>query len=503
MKYTAFIIMLVTVISRVFGFIREVLMSNYYGTSAVAEVVVIALAVPTVLFAFLFNSLNTSFIPSYNMVKSEKGDESAEVFTSNVANVVMLLSAIICVIGIIFARPLVFVMASGFSGEKFELAVKFVRIVLIGSAFNSIAAIFSGYLNIKGSYIVPAMRAVVQNIFLIIFTVISVYTNKYILAVGILLATVLQNLILIPDLKRVGYKHRLKIDFSDKNIKYILIIAIPLMVGVAVDQINVFVDKTLASQAMDGGVAILNYADRINALVYIVITSIVTVAYPVISGFAIRKDMDGLKINVLKYVQIAYIFCVPVVVAFLIFAEPIVETIYQRGAFVRSDTIAVAGCLMMYSLTMIGACLREIISRTFYSIGDSKTPVKNGMVMVVLNAVVSVILSKMIGIRGIALGTSVASIIGAISLMALLRRRIGRFNLKRFSKSLLIICGISVISVGLARVVYDFMLPILEVKKDLFVSAILAMIVYFAMIIAMDISESRKLVLSAVGRLKR
>ena len=173
MKSTAIILMLVSIISRIFGFIREMLMSNYYGTSAVAEVVVIALAVPTVLFAFLFNSLNTSFIPSYNRVVEDKGEKAANDFTANIANVVMIFSVFLCIIGIVFARPLVFAMASGFTGEKQIMAIKFVRIVLLGSAFNSIAAIFTGYLNVHDSYILPSARLALQNIILIIFLIDS------------------------------------------------------------------------------------------------------------------------------------------------------------------------------------------------------------------------------------------------------------------------------------------------------------------------------------------
>lgn len=501
MKYTAIILMIVSIISRIFGFIREMLMSNFYGTSAVAEVVVIALAVPTVLFSFLFNSLNTSFIPSYNMVRKEKGDEQAEDFTANVANVVMLFSVGLCVIGIIFAKPLVFAMASGFTGEKQEMAIKFVRIVLLGSSFNSIAAIFSGYLNVHDNYILPSARLAVQNIILIIFTVISVYTNEYMLAVGILVATVCQNVVLISGLRKAGYKHRWKVNLKDPNIKYILMLAIPLMLGVAVDQINVFVDKTLASRAIEGGVAILNYADRINALVYIVITSIVTVAYPVISKHAISGDMDKVKASMFKYAQINYVFCVPVIAAFIVFAEPIVQVIYERGAFSHADTIAVSQCLMLYSLTVFGVAMREIVSRTFYCIGDSKTPVKNGMAMVAVNAILSVLFAQIIGLKGIALGTSVASIVGCAILTLFLRKKIGRLNIKAFIKNFIKILLISIVMIVLSRALYDFLVGYTSVVKSLFVAAGFGVIIYFAMIVLFNISDSREIVKSAKARI--
>ncbi len=502
MKYTAVILMIVSVIARIFGFVREMLMSNFYGTSAVAEVVVIALAIPTVLFSFLFTSLNTSFIPSYNMVRKEKGKEQAEYFTANVANVVMLFSLGLCIIGIIFARGLVFAMASGFTGQKQEMTVKFVRIVLLGSAFNSIAAIFSGYLNVHENYILPSARLAVQNIILIIFTLISVYTNEYMLAVGILLATICQNVVLISGLKKVGYKHHWKIDLKDSNIRYILMLAIPLMLGVAVDQINVFVDKTLASRALEGGVAILNYADRINALVYIVITSIVTVAYPTISRHAIAADMDQVKKSMFKYVQINYVFCVPVIAAFIVFAEPIVQVIYERGVFSHSDTIAVSHCLMLYSLTVFGVAMREIVARTFYCLGDSKTPVKNGMAMVAVNAILSIFFSKVIGLKGIALGTSVASIAGCIILLLFLRKKIGRLNIKQFAKNFIKIFLISFVMIVISRLLYDFLLPYMGLVKSLFLSAGFGVIVYFSLIAIFNISDSREVLKNAKKRLK-
>lgn len=503
MKSTAIILMLVSIISRIFGFIREMLMSNYYGTSAVAEVVVIALAVPTVLFAFLFNSLNTSFIPSYNRVVEDKGEKAANDFTANIANVVMIFSVFLCIIGIVFARPLVFAMASGFTGEKQIMAIKFVRIVLLGSAFNSIAAIFTGYLNVHDSYILPSARLALQNIILIIFTIISVYTNEYMIAVGILIATIFQNLVLLPALKKTGYSHKWKIDLKDPNIRYILILAIPLMLGVAVDQINVFVDKTLASRAIEGGVAVLNYADRINALVYIVLTSIVTVAYPVISKCAISGDMKGLKKNVFKYAQINYLFCIPVIAAFIVFAEPIVHVIYEGGKFSHNDTIAVSQCLMLYSLTIFGASLREIVSRTFYCMGDSKTPVKNGMVMVALNAILSIAFSQKIGLKGIALGTSTASIIGCLTLTYKLRKKIGRLNTKEFIKNFAKIMAISIVMITLSRLLYNQLNIYISVFKSLAISASFGVIIYFSMIALFDISNSREVIKSAALRLKK
>ncbi len=503
MKYTAIILMIVSIIARIFGFIREMLMSNFYGTSPTAEVVVIALAIPTVIFAFLFSSLNTSFIPSYNAVLKEKGRDEAEEFTSNISNVVIIFSVFVCIIGIIFARPLVFAMASGFTGEKFEMTVKFVRIVLLGSAFNSIAAIFSGYLNIKGSYILPASRAIVQNIILIFFTILSVYTNEFMLAVGILVATVLQNIVLVPALIKAGYKHKIKVNLKDPNIKYILMLAIPLMLGVAVDQINVFVDKTLASRTVSGGVAILNYADRINALVYIVITAIVTVAYPVISKYAIEGNMTEVKKNIFKYSQVIYIFCIPIVIAFNVFSVEVVQVIYQRGAFSRADTIAVSSCLVFYSFTMLGASLREIVSRAFYCIGDSKTPVKNGMVMVGLNAILSIIFSKIIGIGGIALGTTVASIMGSLTLTYQLRNKIGKLNTVFFIKNLIKITVISIVMIVPSRFLYDIMNNYMEVSKALVVTAGFGVALYFSMILLFDISNSRRIFKNGISRIKR
>ncbi|MDY4127927.1 murein biosynthesis integral membrane protein MurJ [Peptostreptococcus porci] len=501
MKYTALILMLTSVISRIFGFIREILMSNYYGTSQIADVVVIALAVPTVIFAFLFSSLNTSFIPAYNNIKINSGSNEAERFTSNLSNVVMVISIALCLLGILFAEPLVFAMASGFSGEKFEITVNFVRIAFIGCTFNSIAAIFSGYLNIKGSYVLPSLRLGVQNVILIIFTLLSVRTNVYMLAIGILVSTIFQNIVIVLGLKKVGYRHRYTIDIGDKNIKYIIILALPMMLGVAVDQINMFVDKTLASRVIDGGVSILNYADRINALVYIVVTSIVTVAYPAISKYAIEKNDIELKRSVFKFIQIILIFCMPVIAAFIVFAEPIVEIIYERGAFSHSDTLKVAACLMVYSLTIFGVSIREIVSRTFYSLGDSRTPVKNGMIMVIVNSGLSIILSKYLGLVGIAYGTAISSILGSFILTYLLRKKIGKLNIKNFAKNTTIIAGISTLMIALSKLLYDWTKMSLDTEKSFFITVVFGMTIYFALIILFNISNSRSLVYKIIGKI--
>ncbi|MDY6232920.1 murein biosynthesis integral membrane protein MurJ, partial [Peptostreptococcus porci] len=289
-------------------------------------------------------------------------------------------------------------------------------------------------------------------------------------------------------------------DIGDKNIKYIIILALPMMLGVAVDQINMFVDKTLASRVIDGGVSILNYADRINALVYIVVTSIVTVAYPAISKYAIEKNDIELKKSVFKYIQIILIFCMPVIAAFIVFAEPIVEIIYERGVFSHSDTLKVAACLMVYSLTIFGVSIREIVSRTFYSLGDSRTPVKNGMIMVIVNSGLSIILSKYLGLVGIAYGTAISSILGSFILTYLLRKKIGKLNIKNFAKNTMIIAGISTLMIALSKLLYNWTKMSLDTEKSFFITVVFGMTIYFALIILFNISNSRSLVYKIIGK---
>ena len=173
MGYTAFLLMVINILSKIFGFFREILLSYFYGTGEVATAFQISLLVPYTILGFVMSGISINFIPTYTTIERNKGRSESEKFTSNIINIIFLISIFATILAYIFARQIVFIFAMGYSGEIFELSVQFTRITILGMFAQLLNSIFKGYLNIKGNFIIPGSTGFLYNIIIIIFLIIS------------------------------------------------------------------------------------------------------------------------------------------------------------------------------------------------------------------------------------------------------------------------------------------------------------------------------------------
>ena len=183
--------------------------------------------------------------------------------------------------------------------------------------------------------------------------------------------------------------------------------ALPVILGVAVNQVNVLIDKSLSSAVSENGVAILDYANRLNDFVVgIVVVSVGTAVYPILSKSVAEGDIKNLKNNIMESISHISFLIIPAMLGLMIFAKPIVIMLFERREFTRKDSIDVAAGLFYYASGIIWIAIRDILSKGFYAMQDTGTPVKNSIIMVVINIVSSIILSRFMGLSGLALGTS-------------------------------------------------------------------------------------------------
>lgn len=490
MKSTALMLMVVTVLSKILGFIREMVIASFYGTSATKEAFVIAQTIPFFIFGFITTGITTEFIPFYNNIEKKHGEKRADLFTANIGNITLFLTLILTVLGIIFAKSLVKVFAFGFTGEKLQMAVLFTRICLLSISASAVASIYRGYLNIKGNFIVHATQGFIMNIIIIISIILSKNINVLILPIGLCIGVVFQHIFYIPALKKVGYVHKWFMNFKDENIKNMLILALPVILGVAVNQVNVLIDKSLSSAVSENGVAILDYANRLNDFVVgIVVVSVGTAVYPILSKSVAEGDIKNLKNNIMESISHISFLIIPAMLGLMIFAKPIVIMLFERREFTRKDSIDVAAGLFYYASGIIWIAIRDILSKGFYAMQDTGTPVKNSIIMVVINIISSIILSRFMGLSGLALGTSFSAMIGAFLIMGKLKNKIGPFvSLKSLKNTFKII--ISSIYMGIVSgYAYNTFSKSMSISKSLLVSIFIAMIVYFISINILKVEE--------------
>lgn len=208
MKKAAFLVMIITIISKILGFGREIVLSFVYGASAITDAYLISQTIPVTIFSFISVGIATGFIPMYSRIRKEDGQLNADQFTSKLSNILILFASVIVVFVLVFTRPMVKLFASGFSGGTLELAVNFTRITVFGVYFTALINIFAGYLRVYENYVVPALVGFPMNLVIIGSLFISTKTSVYVIAFGSLLATASQLLLLIPFVRKTGFRYK-------------------------------------------------------------------------------------------------------------------------------------------------------------------------------------------------------------------------------------------------------------------------------------------------------
>lgn len=434
-------LMIATVLSKFLGFIRELVLGATYGASNYSDIYITAMNIPTVLFATIGIAIGTTFIPIYYDNHSIGGNKKGLDFTNNILNIVLIIGTVLATIAIVFTEPLVKAFAIGFQGNSLETTILFTRIMIFGGLFICLANIMTSFLQIKNNFIVPGLIGLPFNIIIIISIILSASINIYILPVGTLIAMLSQFIFQLPFAVKKGYKYSFKFNVKDEYIKKMIWLVAPVFIGVAVNQVNSMVDRTLASTLGEGAISALNYANKLNGFIMaLFITSIGAVIYPMLSKISIKDDKNQFIETVSKSVNSVLLLVIPISAGAIVLATPIVKLLFQRGAFDSLATELTSKALMFYSIGMVSFGLQDILGKVFYSIKDTKTPMINGAIAMLLNIIFNITVINFMGISGLALGTSISTIICTILLFRSLNKKIGYFGqdkiIKTFFKTL-------------------------------------------------------------------
>lgn len=490
MKKTAFMLMIITLVSKLFGFSRDIVLSYFFGASSVSDAYLISLTVPSVIFGFIGIGIMTAYMPMLSRVIEESGEEDASKFTSNFTNIILFFVTVILVIGIIFTEPIVKAFAFGFSGATLEIAINFTKISLFGMYFTALISIFSGYLQIKKNYLAPSLIGFPLNVFVIISITLASRGNLGILAFGTLFATACQFFLMIPFIKREKFNYSFYLSCKDRRILKTLYTALPVIIGTSVNQINILVDRTIASSIAIGGVSALNYADRLNLFVQsMFVYSIVTVIYPVLCAYASSNNFNGIKRTLLESINVIVILVLPMTIGAMVFNKEVVNLLFGRGAFDNTAAQMTSNALFFYAIGMLAFGLREVLARGFYALQDTKTPMINASLGMLINIALNIILSRYLGIGGLALATSIAAIFTTILLFISLRKKIGPFGMKQIIISFLKILFASLIMGGLAKWSFNYLAAFLSQNLSLLVAVGVGAVSYFVIIYFMKIEN--------------
>ena len=435
------LLMIVTIVSKILGLFRDSVLASAYGTGKYAAVYSTANSISTILFAVIGTALATSLIPLYNKLASEDSTERAMGFLNSVVNLVVIVCLSIAGLGIIFAGPLVKVFAPGYQGDVYTLCVQYTRILLPSIVFVGLANIFTSYLQIKKRYVIPGFIGMPYSIIIIVSIYLSLKTSPMVLVIGTLIAISAKALFQLPFVYKEGYRYRPKINLKDPVMKDMMILILPVVIGVGANQINSIVDKSLASLLGTEVVASFSFAIKLYEFVQaLFITSILAVIYPRLSSMIVSDRMDSFLNSLKKTMNVIIVALVPIIVGCIVLSRQIVEVLFQRNAFTSKDTTMTASILWIYVIGILAFALRDVLTRGFYSMEDSKTPMINSIISIVFNISLNLILVKPLGYKGLAIATAVSAYIGLLLFNRSMRKKIegysSRDNYIVFVKSL-------------------------------------------------------------------
>jgi putative peptidoglycan lipid II flippase len=443
----AVVMSVATFISRIIGYIKDMVFAFFFGATGISDTFVVAFRIPNLLRElFAEGSMSSAFIPVLTEYRTKYGEEEAQRLVRITYTFIMVFVGTVCVMGIIFSPYIVSVIAPGFRSiqEKFSLTVILTRIMFPFLLFISLAALTMGALNTKKTFFIPAVAPAMLNITIItsMLTLIPLLSRPIVaVALGVAAGGFVQFVFQLPSFFRKGYSLRFDFAFSHGGLRKISLLILPATMGMAVAQINIFVSTILASYLPQGSNTYLYYSMRlIQFPIGIFGVAMGMAALPALSEHAAKGDMHKLREDFSYALRLLFFMTVPSMAGLMALREPIVNILFQRGVFDHTATVGTADALLFYSMGIWAIVGVRVVTATFYSLQDTKTPVKIAVVSMTTNVLMSLLLMGPLRHSGLAFANAIASGINFSLLFFMLRRRLGRVDGKRIVRSFVKIC---------------------------------------------------------------
>jgi len=398
-------------------------------------------------------------VPTFTRTLPNEGPDRAWRLGSLVVNALIAVTAVLVIIGIVFAGPITTLFASSYAAVpgKLELTATLTRVMFPFLMLVAVAAALMGMLNSLHRFFIPAISPAMFNVGSILCTiglapVMPMLGWPIIMApaIGVLVGGFLQTAVQWPSLRREGFRYQPVLSFADPGLRRLLTLMGPGLIGLAAVQINLVVNSILATGEGTGAVSALSYAFR---LMYMPIglfgVSIATAVIPTLSRHAARNETGDMRGAISTGLRLMLTLNVPATVGLVVLATPIVALIFEHGRFTPANTAATAAALAFYAPGLLGYSAVKIAVPSFYALHDSRTPVMVSVTTVIVNVVLNLALVRVMSFQGLALGTAISAMFNAALLLWVLRKRLGGLDGRRVASSLARITMASLI-MGLA-----------------------------------------------------
>ena len=488
----------VTMVSRVLGLVRDVLSASLFGTSTFWDAFVIAFTIPN-MFRMLLGegALAGAFVPVFTQYMQDKGEDRAWVFANRVLTFLSVFLFAIITTGVL----IIFVVLQFDISERLREVLMLSVILLPYMFFICNVGLLMGILNAFYHFFLPAFNPVILNLVLILTMaclalsdLFTVKTKIIFVCFGVLFGGFLQFVLHFAAAVKKGLKYSFSLKFS-KGVKKVWLLMLPAILGLSITQINLMVDRFLAFKIGEGVASSLYYSNRLIQLpIGVFGVALATVSFPLLSHHAASKSLADFKKVLSDVLKITFRIALPATAGLMLLAYPITRMIFEHNQFDCASTAKTAFALSFYCLGLIGYCSNKIIIRAFYSLQDTVTPVRIGLIALIVNVTLNLILMIPLKGGGLALSTSITSFLSFFMLVFYLKKKVGVFFNPDFFRSLKISLVCTVIMALLSYGCYRLLSCLLEpnlISNILcgFLPVIVGAAVYLACLFFIDKSE--------------
>ena len=411
-----------TLSSRILGFVRDLVLAHVFGANAMTDAFFVAFKIPNFLRRlFAEGAFATAFVPVLTEYKTRREVHELKDFIDHVAGSLGLVLLVVSAIGVIAAPLVVGLFAFGWvmdeQSEKLELAAQMLRLTFPYLFFISLTAFAGGIMNAWNRFAVPAFTPVLLNLSLIGCALwLSPYMQQPVVALawGVLLAGITQFAFQFPFLARLGLLPRPRAGFSDPGVRRILRLMVPALFAVSVTQINLLLDTVLASTLVTGSISWLYYSDRLMEFPLGVLgVALGTVLLPKLSRERAAESPEEFQQTLDWGLRMGLVFGLPAAVGLAALAGPMISTLFQSDVFTSDDVLMARRSLMAYSVGLLAFILIKILAPAYYARQDTRSPVRIGVIAMVVNMLLNIALIFPLKHAGLALATSLSAYLNA------------------------------------------------------------------------------------------
>ncbi len=460
MAKAALFLSFTVVLSRILGYGREVALYTIFGQNYVTDAYQAAFSIPDSLYMLLIGgALGSALIPVFSAHIASGRDSEAWKAASVVFNYILLALSVLLLLAYRYTEPVIHVLAPGLPQEYLALAVGLSRIMFIQTVFMVLNGFAMGILNSYHHFAAPAWGSLLYNISIIACGVLLVEDlGIAAFSVGVVLGSIMSFMVQIPALKQVGLKYYFSFDLHNRGFQEIIILMVPMIAGLGVVQLNLFVAQNLASSLGPGVLSALKLAQRImNLPIGIFAVSIGTVLFPAMTMLSAKGEWAQFKRHNSLGLRAIFLLTLPASLGLIAIGQPTIALLFEHGNFTAEMTRVTSQALVFYAVGISAYSAVQVVNRSFYALKDTVSPVISAIISIAVNIALSLLLVKNMQHQGLALAYSLAGIANLLLLLLVLRFKLGLLGgktiifslIKSLAAAMVMFAGVKLILNGL------------------------------------------------------